>query len=76
MDDDGTSSWELKKNLMNAAELLLNENDRIQVQKIAALTALERRNQQAFLKQNQRNLELDLERIGSEMIRLRAVGMF
>ncbi len=70
MDDDGTSSWELKKNLMNAAELLLNENDRIQVQKIAALTALERRNQQAFLKQNQRNLELDLERIGSEMIRL------
>lgn len=70
MDDDGTSSWELKKNLMNAAELLLNENDRIQVQKIAALTALERKNQQAFLKQNQRDLVLDLERIGSEMIRL------
>ena len=35
MEDDSTTSWELKRNLMDAARLLLNENDRTQIQRIA-----------------------------------------
>ncbi|MEN8813196.1 MAG: UvrD-helicase domain-containing protein, partial [Candidatus Arcticimaribacter sp.] len=68
MDDDGTSSWELRQNLMKAAELLLNENDRIQVQKIAAMSSLERKSQQAFLKQKHNELILSLTSIGKEML--------
>ena len=70
MDDDGTSSWELRQNLLNAAELLLNENDRIQVQKIAAMSSLERKSQQAFLKQKHNELILSLTSIGKQMLLL------
>ncbi len=70
MDDDGTSSWELRQNLLNAAELLLNENDRIQVQKIAAMSSLERKSQQVFLKQKHNELILSLTSIGKQMLLL------
>ena len=46
MDDEGISSWELKKNLIDAAKLLLNENDRTQIQRIALLSPSERKKQQ------------------------------
>ena len=70
MEDDAVSSWELKQNLMSAAKLLLNENDRIQIQRIANLSALERTNQQDFLKQKQNTIVLELKEMGVEMLRL------
>ena len=70
MEDDSTTSWELKRNLMDAARLLLNENDRTQIQRIALLSPLERKNQQAFLKQKHSTLVQQLKQIGQSVLTL------
>ena len=59
MDDEGTSSWELKKNLIDAAKLLLNENDRTQIQRIALLSLSERKTQQEFLQYKYKSLVVE-----------------
>ncbi|MGB1448976.1 MAG: UvrD-helicase domain-containing protein [Flavobacteriaceae bacterium] len=68
MDDDGVSSWELRKNLIASARLLLNENDHGYIQQIARLTATERNAQQLFLAQKQHHLKKELEEGGKKMI--------
>lgn len=70
MDDEGTSSWELKQNLMDAAKLLLNENDRTQIQRIALLSPSERKKQQAFLQHKHNNLVVELTEIGKTALNL------
>ena len=64
MDDEGTSSWELKQNLIDAAKLLLNENDRIQIKRIALLSPSERKKQQDFLQHKHNSLIIELKKIG------------
>ena len=70
MDDEGISSWELKKNLIDAAKLLLNENDRTQIQRIALLTPSERKKQQEFLQHKHNSLVDELTTIGETMLNL------
>jgi ATP-dependent exoDNAse (exonuclease V) beta subunit len=70
MDDEGTSSWELKKNLIDAAKLLLNENDRTQIQRIALLSLSERKTQQEFLQYKYKSLVVELTNIGEMTLNL------
>ena len=70
MDDEGTSSWELKKNLIDAAKLLLNENDRKQIQRIAHLSPSERKKQQELLQHKHNSLVDKLTTIGETMLTL------
>ncbi len=68
MDDKGITSWDLKNNLMATAKLLLNENDRVQIQQIARLNEIERKKQQDFLTQRQKALSDELRKLGQEML--------
>ncbi|MEL0225452.1 MAG: hypothetical protein VW912_02095, partial [Flavobacteriaceae bacterium] len=70
MDDEGISSWELKKNLIDAAKLLLNENDRTQIQRIALLSPSERKKQQELLQHKHNSLVVGLTTIGETMLNL------
>ena len=70
MDDEATSSWELKKNLIDAAKLLLNENDRTQIQRFALLSLSERKKQQEFLQHKYNSLVDELTTIGETMLNL------
>ena len=69
MDDEATTSWELKKNLIDAAKLLLNENDRTQIQRIALLSPSERKKQQEFLQYKYNILALELTTIGETALK-------
>lgn len=69
MDDEATTSWELKKNLIDAAKLLLNENDRIQIQRIALLSPWERKKQQEFLQYKYNSLVVELTTIGETALK-------
>ena len=69
MDDDGVSSWELRKNLIASAKLLLNENDHGYIQQIASLTATERNAQQLFLAQKQQQLKRNSSKAGKRCFR-------
>ncbi len=70
MEDDKVTSWELKKNLMDAAKLLLNENDRSQIQKIAQLSTAEQKAQQLFLLQKKKTFAHQLTSIGEKTLLL------
>ena len=70
MDDEGTSSWELKQNLIDASKLLLNENDRAQIQSIARLSSTERKSQQEFLQHKHNSLVAELTKIGETALSL------
>jgi ATP-dependent exoDNAse (exonuclease V) beta subunit len=69
MDDEATTSWELKKNLIDAAKLLLNENDRTQIQRIALLSLSERKKQQEFLQYKYNSLVVELTTIGETALK-------
>lgn len=69
MDDEATTSWELKKNLIDAAKLLLNENDRTQIQRIALLSPSERKKQQEFLQYKYNSLVVELTTIGETALK-------
>lgn len=69
MDDEVTTSWELKKNLIDAAKLLLNENDRTQIQRIALLSPWERKKQQEFLQYKYNSLVVELTTIGETALK-------
>ena len=70
MDDEGTSSWELKQNLIDASKLLLNENDRTQIQRIALLSPSERKQQLEFLQHKYNSLVRELTKIGETALSL------
>ena len=69
MDDEATTSWELKNNLIDAAKLLLNENDRTQIHRIAHLSPSERKKQQEFLQYKYNSLVLELTTIGETALK-------
>ena len=69
MDDEATTSWELKKNLIDAAKLLLNENDRTQIQRIALLSPSKKKQQQEFLQYKYNSLVVELTTIGETALK-------
>jgi ATP-dependent exoDNAse (exonuclease V) beta subunit len=75
MEEEGTS-WDIKQSLFLAAKLLLNENDRKEIKAIAQLSDVQKRSQQQFIVNKNKDLKKRLMAKGKVVIdQLNANGL-
>lgn len=70
MDDEKTTSWDLKNNLIAVAELLLNENDRQNAMLLTQFSPHERKAQSRYLFDEKKDVRARLMTLGEQVMEL------